>query len=333
MIKKILFFTLSNFGDVILTLPVLDVLRVNYPDSKITVMVGPRAAEVFGNNPYIHNLIIYDKYAPLRKKMQLFFQLKKGRYDLVIDLRNTLFGALLPVRFRTSPFLRIPPHIRHMRQKNLYRLMAALRHREPSMPTKERLFYISPEDENYIDSLFQEHGIAKSDKIIIISPAAGGKTRRWQKEKFVGLCFSLVNNYSVILIGRENDKPLTQYIKSECKDLLETKTSNKTGKIFDFAGITNLAQLGALFKKSYLVVVCDTGILHLASYLDIPIVGLFGPSDERRYGPWSTKFKVIFSPIPCRPCRKPDCKFNTVECMQKISVNEVLDSIDALLKS
>ena len=127
MINKILFFTLSNFGDVILTLPVLDVLRAKYPQASITVMVGPHASEIFRDNPHIHNLIIYNKYAKFREKIQLFFQLKKECFDLVVDLRNTLFGALLPAGFRTSPFMHIPSYIRHMRERNLYRLSNALR--------------------------------------------------------------------------------------------------------------------------------------------------------------------------------------------------------------
>ena len=153
MINKILFFTLSNFGDVILTLPVLDVLRERYPNASITVMVGPRPAEIFKNSPYIDNFIIYNKYAPLREKMRLFFQLKKEHFDIVIDLRNTLFGALLPAQFRTSPFLYMPWHIQHMKDKNLYRLSRELKQKRPLAATREKLLYISPEDENYINNL------------------------------------------------------------------------------------------------------------------------------------------------------------------------------------
>ena len=321
MIKKILFITLSNFGDVILTLPVLDTLRTNYPDASITVMVGPRASEIFKSNPYIHNLIIYNKYARLREKTQLFFQLKKERFDIVIDLRNTLFGALLPARFRTSPFLYMPSRLRHMKERNLYRLRHALRYKRPLAGIKRKSIQISQADEKYIDALLQKNSIADSNKIIIVSPATGGRTRRWKKEKFTQLCSSLAKHYSVILIGRKSDQALTQYIQANC-----------AGKVFDFAGLTNLAQLSFLLKRTSLVVVCDTGILHLASYLDIPIVGMFGPSDEQRYGPWSSRCKVITAAVPCRPCRNPDCKFKTVECMREISVNKVLDSISRLVK-
>jgi len=321
-INKVLFFTLSNFGDVILTLPVLDALRAEYPNALITVAVGPRAAEVFGNNPYINDLIIYDKYAPLKEKIKLFFRLKKEHFDLVVDLRNTLYGALLPARFRTSPFLRMPSGIRHMKQRNLYKLRMALKQNGLWATVKERILYISPKDKDYINALLLERGIKSNHEIIIVSPATGGKTRRWPRENFVQLCKALAPDYMIILIGRKQDKALTAYIKDKVS----------SGGVFDFAGLTNLGQLAWLLECASLVIVSDTGILQLASYLDTPIVALFGPSDERRYGPWSSRFKVVSAKIPCRPCTAPVCQFNTNECMQKISVEKVLDSIDELME-
>jgi ADP-heptose:LPS heptosyltransferase len=207
-----------------------------------------------------------------------------------------------------------------MKERNLYRLKMALRCKELPTQIKEKSLYIGQQDKDYINALLEENGIT-AGKIIIVSPAAGGYTRRWEKEKFIQLCQRLVRNYSVILIGRENDKALTGEIKANCK-----------AKIFDFAGLTNLAQLASLLKRSSLVVVCDTGTLQLASYLDVPVVAMFGPSDEQRYGPWSSRFKVVTASVSCRPCKSPECRFNTIECMKKIEVSEVLDSIDALLK-
>ncbi len=312
-----------------MTLPVLDVLRKMYPQAEITVMVGARPSEIFKNNPYINNLIIYDKYAPLREKIRLFFQLKKQNFDVVIDLRNTLYGALLPARFKTSPFLRVPRHIRHMKEQNLYRLKKALRYREPISQIETKSLFISQEDKNYVNSLLQKNKISSADKIIIVSPAAGRKT--WGREKFIQLCRSLSNKYIVILIGRKVDKELTQNIYHGCISSAGESIVSGRSKIFDFAGLTNLAQLAFLLKLSSLVVVCDTGVLHLASYLNIPIVGLFGPSDEQRYGPWSDKFKVVAARIDCRPCKSSECKFDTVECMQKIEVSQILDIIPHLL--
>jgi heptosyltransferase-2 len=320
-VSKILFITLSSIGDVILSLPVLDRLRDNFPQAKITVMVGPRAKEIFENNPYIHKLLIYDKYSPLRQKVKLFFMLKKEHFNLVVDLRNTLYGALLPVRFRTSPFLHIPSHIRHMKERNLYRLYHALKIRTPTVyTTTNKSLFISQQDKNYINHLLEENNINPTDKIVIIAAIARGATKRWEKEKFVSLSGELSRDYRVILVGTESDKPVTQYISNHC-----------AGKIFDFAGLTKITQLAYLMQRSSLIVGCDTGAPHLASYLDVSVLVLFGGGDEKKYGPWSRICAIVKKDIFCRPCEKAQCRFGTLKCMQLIKVEDVLRQVRRLL--
>ena len=105
---KILFITLSNIGDCILSLPVLDALRQEYPQAKITCLVPPRPQEIFMHNPAIDKVIIFDKHARLKEKIDLFFLLSQERFDLVIDLRNSFFGAFLPAKKKSSPLRIIP---------------------------------------------------------------------------------------------------------------------------------------------------------------------------------------------------------------------------------
>jgi len=320
-VKKILFVTLSNIGDVILTLPVLDVLRDRFTNSQITVMAGPRTREVFENNPVIDKFLIYDKYSRLRDKIKLFQELKKERFDLVVDLRNTLYGALLPAPYRTSPFLRVPGHIQHMKDRNLYRLQMALRDKKPSVLKQERLsYFIGADEENYVSSILQLNGITVHDRIIIVSFAAGGDTRRWLSQKFANLCEALSKDYKVILVATKGNEPAGQYIQQNCPN-----------KIFDFTGKTTLSQLACLLKRSALLITCDTGTLQLASYLNTPIIALFGPSDEKRYGPWSVHYRIVAKEIFCRPCKKAHCRFKTVECMRLIKAEEVITQVKYLL--
>ena len=150
MINKILFITLSNIGDVILTLPALDVLRQNFPQSAITVMAGPRPKELFERNPYIHKLIAYDKHAHLKNKIDLFNQLRKEKFELIVDLRNSFFGAFLPAKHKISFLPAFRKNIRHMRQRHLYRLYKIVG--DPSKAAEKSL-YISPSDEQYINNL------------------------------------------------------------------------------------------------------------------------------------------------------------------------------------
>lgn len=319
-INKILFITLSNIGDVILTLPVLDFLRANFPESEITIMVGPRAREIFEGNPNITRLIVYDKYSKFREKVRLFNELKKERFDIVVDLRNTLYGALLPARYRTSPLLFIPSHIRHMKERNLYRLQRALKIKKPLPIEIKKSFQFNPSDKDYAESLLKANGITTSDKIVVVSVGTGGGNRKWGEDKFAQLCLRLSDDYKVILIGTKTYQSITRYIYRNCQS-----------KIYDFTGLTNLRQLAYLLARSKLLITCDTGTLQLGSYLDTPIVALFGPSEEKKYGPWSSRYRIITKEIFCRSCRKAQCRFATVECMELIKVVDVLRGIKDIL--
>ncbi len=117
---KILFVTLSNIGDCILTLPVLDLLREKFPQAKVTCLVPPRPKEIFINNSLIEKVIIFDKHSKLINKIKLFFSLGKEKFDLVVDLRNSFFGAFLPAKKRSSPFRIIPSKIKHMKDRHLF---------------------------------------------------------------------------------------------------------------------------------------------------------------------------------------------------------------------
>jgi ADP-heptose:LPS heptosyltransferase len=93
-IKRILVITLSNLGDIILTTPVVATLAKEFPDARIDVMVGPSGVEVFEKDPSIFKVIVYDKHLPISAKRRMQIKLKRLQYDLVVDLKNTVFLCL-----------------------------------------------------------------------------------------------------------------------------------------------------------------------------------------------------------------------------------------------
>ncbi len=314
---KILFVTLSNIGDCILTLPVLDLLRVKHPQAKITCLVPDRPKEIFINNPVVDSVIIFDKHAKLREKIKLFFSLSKEGFDEVIDLRNSFFGAFLPAKKRSSPMRRIPKQIKHMKDRHLFwaNLLSS------SLKRKEALsLNISVSDKQFIHGILSENKI-NCAKLIALSPGARSQFKRWSKQSFSQLCKMFIQQgWEVILVGDAADQPICSYIQKDC-----------SGKILDLSGKTTIGQLAALLASAQLLITNDSAVMHLASYLNIPVAAIFGPTDEAKYAPWSEKNVVIKKDIFCRPCEKAQCRFGTLACLTSINPEDVFNQVNLLM--
>ncbi|MCX5708540.1 MAG: hypothetical protein NTY14_06185 [Candidatus Omnitrophica bacterium] len=314
--NKILFITLTNIGDAILTLPVVDELRSYFPQAEITVLTGPRPSELFEDNPYIKRVIIYDKYSFLSRKIGLLRLLQNEKFDVVVDLRNSLFGLFLRAAYKTSAFLRVPAKVKHMRDRHLYKIRdignvlglvkTDILHRSLAQYQTDTI---------YIENILKENRIFSDEKIIVISAGARSATKRWPQEKFVELIEALHKEYKArfVLIGDQEDGPVNQYIAGNCKV-----------PVLDLSARTTLKQVAVLLKRSAVLITNDSANLHLASYLDVPVVAIFGPTDDVKYAPWSSNCRVVKKEISCRPCMKAQCRFNTLECLRRVSPAEVV---------
>jgi heptosyltransferase-2 len=327
-IKKVLFITLSNIGDAVLTLPALDSLRDRYPEAKITVMSAERTKGLFENSPYIDRLIVFDKCSKLSEKIKLFHELKKERFDVVVDLRNSFFGAFLPARQRILPSVAIPNDVLHMKDRHLYKVKSpclAGRQEKSKVKSQEQIpgsLYIRPQDEQYIDKILQENKITGDDRLIIISPGARSHIKRWPQDKFVDLISYIAEEFKIkiILVGDKDDTPIAGYIAKHSQH-----------PVIDLSGKTSIAQLCALLKRAGCVITNDSAVLHLASYLDVPIVSIFGPTSEVKYGPWSDICAIVKKDIFCRPCEKAQCRFGSLKCLHLIKVEDVVRQLNNIL--
>ncbi|MBL7151183.1 MAG: lipopolysaccharide heptosyltransferase II [Candidatus Omnitrophica bacterium] len=322
MVKKILFITLSNIGDCILTLPALDFLCQKFPQARITLITAERPRQLFEDNPRIEKLIAYQKRAGFKENFRIFLRLKKEKFDAVIDLRNTLFGALLPAQYKIPAFLRIPADM-HMKDRHLYKAYSrwSIVHSK-KLASKTISLPIKKDDEEYIEKIFIENNIKKDDKIIVIAPGARSHIKRWGRDKFSLLCRELAQQeFRIILAGDRDDRQIADYI---------IQKDPKAGLV-NLCGQTTLSQLGALLKETALLISNDSAVLHLGSYLNIPVLAVFGPTDDRKYGPWSDTSAVVKKEVFCRPCEKAQCRFGTLDCMRLVTVEEVLRQVKQLL--
>ena len=166
----------------------------------------------------------------------------------------------------------------------------------------------------YLDNKEKNDVIEKfslPEKFFIIAPGASyGSSKRWDVENF-GKLSSLLKN-KVVIVGSKNEKKLGDIIKKINKNVI-----NLVGK-------TSLREAIIITSLSSLVICNDSGILHISSAFNIPVVAIYGPTPVEKTKPWYGKVKVIKKNVECSPCRYRKCPYDH-KCMKLIKVEEVLE--------
>lgn len=309
-VKRILVITLSNLGDIVLTTPVIATLRREFPDSRMDVLVGPAGKEVFEKDRNVFKVIIYDKHMPITGKRRLQLKLKKLKYDLVVDLRNTVFGLLIGPKYRTATIQHFPEKIIHSVDKHLYRLKSLAVENFQRQP----YLYITPEDEAHVEALMKECKLR--DQFIVINPGAKSHLKRWTAEGFAAVADRLAGecNVDIVFIGAKEDEAIVADVIKRMKH----KPHNATSK-------TNVRQLAALLKRAKLLITNDSAPLHIGCASSVKVLAIFGPTDPKRYGPTGEFDSFLHKKLSCSPCEKAEC-VNNYECMKLISADEVFEA-------
>jgi lipopolysaccharide heptosyltransferase II len=157
---------------------------------------------------------------------------------------------------------------------------------------------------------------------VAIVPVSRRTNKNWAANNFFQTARALQHEFeaSIFLFGCKADHALCEGIRSELM------AERPRGIVVNLAGKTSLIEMGGWFAKMNLVVVNDSGPLHMAVALGIPVVTLFGPTDPRRTGPYGEGHRVITSKVACRPCFARVCKLPEVECMNRISPSDVIEA-------
>ncbi len=268
-IKRILVVSLSNIGDVVLTLPVVDILRTAFPAAELHLIVGPKAKSLFDENPYITRLVVYDKKMTWREKLFWFLALRRLRFDLVVDLRNSMLPFLVNAGAVTFPACSLPKV--HMKAKHLARL--ALVFDDLKSPFERVAITVSPRQHACVARLVQGW-----TDYVVVAPGAADARKQWSEDRFLQVVRHLRSKgKKVVLVGDQNDKAAGGRIARDFAD-----------GVLDLCGQTTLVELADVVSRAAFAVTNDSGIMHLASYFDRPVVALFGRTDPFFYGPWSS---------------------------------------------
>lgn len=309
---KILLVSFSNIGDAVLSLPVLHSLASAYPDAAIDIVAGPRAQIVFEHESAAKRIRVYDKKRPWREKFSFFASIYRERYDLVVDLRRSVFGFL--GKRANSPFGR--PRSRHRRLAHLETLAEL----GVEAANEAGRMGIPGEAEGRIDDALCFFG-PKRGPLVVIAPGARSHTKQWRPERFAGLAERLaeLDSARVVWIGDESERELVEKIRASL-----------AAPTLSLAGRTSWVQTLALLSRADLVVTNDSAPLHAADQLGRRVLAIFGPTDPLKYGPTHSG-AVLFRSKFCSPCEKAQCRFH-LECLQEITLDEAYKKALMLLE-
>jgi len=338
-IKKILVFRLSSIGDIVLTTALLRCLRNTYPNAQIDFVVKRQFTSLMQCIPFISNVYQLDSTKGLRGLLRLRRNLRKEKYDIALDIhknwrsyfithtigakqtstfkKHTLKRSLL-IKFKLDAYNIVRP---------VYLRFIDTAKKIGVVDDGKKTELIIPETvQQIVDNFLEDNGIKPHKNIIVVCPGASFSNKQWQEEKFLEISQRILSELhtQVVLIGGFKEKAICDSIVKQCK-----------GPILNVAGAFDLSQSAALLNRAQLTIANDTGMLHMSESLNVPVVGIYGPT-VRQFGyfPILEQSRVAQIELECRPCTKMgmnSCPKNTYECMQGISVDLVFRHIQKIL--
>lgn len=338
--EKILIIRLSSIGDVLLTTPVIRLLRKKFPGSKIDFVVKKQFAPVLADHPQVDRLYIFDKHAESSSLRALKKEIRQQQYDLIVDLHNNIRSKFLAIGSHAKMILcyrkGIIPRLLYVKFK--------LKLSKQIVPAYQKYinslkiygikddyqgldFYVHPEVERQVRQKYRDFWQEDKHSIIGIVPGAQHPTKRWTSEGFSSVINYLVEKgkYQIILFGNQHDR-----------NIAATFDIPASPKILNSIGELSLREAGALMNCCDLVITNDSGLMHLATALKKKVIAIFGSTtEELGFFPYLTEHIVIQNnSLTCRPCShigRKKCPKRHFKCMKDISAQHVIDAIETIL--
>ncbi|MGC8906945.1 MAG: glycosyltransferase family 9 protein [Desulfomonilaceae bacterium] len=341
--KRVLIIKPSSLGDVVHALPVVHAIKRVYPRCYVAWIVQSSFAGILENDPTIDELIpisipstsdpaaergAYRKAAAataasLRDLRQRF---RRAPFDLALDLHASFRSGLFALACRGArrigfsdakelntwfqdEYVRPPEDALHAVEKNL----ACARYLGVEPAPQDFRVVVGDQQRLRVQSFLAECGIAPDAELVYVNACARWTTKLWNVEAWAAVCRLLKERRGVhiVLGGAPGDRPYLETIRGAAHtELLIT------------AGELTLAESAALLELSDLYLGVDSGPMHIAAFVDTPVVALFGPTDPAKVGPYGEGHEVARrEDLPCLGCRKRFC--DNPRCMDELDPVEV----------
>lgn len=325
--ERILIVKLGAIGDVVNALPCVNRLRRGLPGARISWAIGPLAHRLVAGHPAVDEFLELDLARP-GSWAHAVRRLRAGRFDLALDLQRLLKSGLLA--WSSGAPLRVG--FDRARCKEGSHLFTNLRLAPNPRPGTTVAQYLEFADLLGIPPCEPEWRLPyepwtgdgePGGPRVTLNLGASKPANRWYADRWARLAEGLVREEGarVRLSGGPEDRPLAAEVARLCAAPLR-----------DCVGELTLPQSAGLLAASDLVIACDTGPLHVAVALGVPVVALFGAADPARTGPFGRPGSVVSVPTICAPCRRRTCFVAGHPCMTELAPELVLERARAALR-
>ena len=357
--RKILIINPFGIGDVIFSTPLIAALKKNSQENYIGYVCNKRTSELVSANPGIDKVFVYEKdeYRDiwkrsktecLKKILEFLARIRKERFDISIDLslgyQYSMLCMFIGIKKRVGfdyrsrgRFLTSKIGLESFDDKHVidhYLDMLKPLGIEAGERTGPKV-YVPDRDLQWAEKALKGNGITTKDTAVGIICGGGASWgadagyKHWDGDRFAALADKLVDTcgVKVIFLGDKKESVIVRSVRRAMKNASA-----------DLTGGTTVMQMAAVMKKCKAVITNDGGPLHVAVGLGVGTVSIFGPVDEKTYGPYPESDKHIViskSYVACRPCYKK-FKYNRCEnriCLDSITVAEVYTAAEKVLKS
>lgn len=325
---KILIIKQTSLGDVLHASGHIRAIKKKYPDSMLSLLTAQTSAEIYKHSPWIDELILIDRYGfkknwyrkPIwaaKEIRRIMSKIRRDKFDLAIDLQGLtktvifLYGVRANRKYVKGDWL----GIRGFRNKNLHAIREMDRLLETAdIPAQDTSMEITTgnEDKMSIEKILLKINSEKKP-LLLASPFSRWPSKDWPLKNYLEVCNRFSKSHIMIFTGSNErsadiDSGISYYHSEGAVNL---------------AGKLSILEFAELIRHATLMLTGDSFAMHLAGAQKLPVVAMFGPTDEKKVGPLGERDKVI-RVADCDVCDKQNCPR---KCLQRLDVEEVIGAV------
>ena len=338
--EKILLIELAGIGDAILSTPAIRNLRKTHPDSSIYFVTLPHPAQLLKKSPYLNEVfILRNGLRCVLNNIHVLIKLRKLKIEVAVNLKqHYAIGGILKMYVLLKLIkpkqtigrntdgkgfiydIKVKDKMDTQRSDVEYKL-DLIRILGCEVKDKNLEVWFDQSDIKALNEFLRSNSVSDSDFLIGINPGAHRPAHRWSWQRFVAVADELAKKFNakIIITGSKNESTLAGKV---CRSI-------SSGSI-DTSGKLSLGQLIALISKCKLYISNDTGPMHIANALGVPLIAIMGAGSMKTAPFQRNKCVLLKKPVACSPCYKYRC--SDLKCLSLISPIDVINAAENLVE-